>query len=212
MKKAFFFALFIATASAIATILGCGQLNPVTENPREIVITPASGTMLAYTTQEFEARAYDKGGNEIFFTPSTWAVYPSSQWGVVAGNGRSSGGRPLAILTPMASGTGEVRCFFNDIQGVATITAFATIESLSITPKRISIEVYAEQEFTATAKDPNGNIINLIVPTWEVTGGIGTIPPSTGSNQALFSATVAGVGTIDAYYQGKSASAEVTVN
>ncbi len=80
---------------------------------------------------------------------------------------------------------------------------------ITVSPGAITLSVGASQVFVAigTCTDGRGVPIN---PTWSVTGGIGTVSPSTGTTTIL-TATGAGTGAVQASAQGFSASASVQV-
>ncbi len=204
--------VLILSACWLALVAGCNVINPSLQTPHSITINPKSGTMLAYTTQRFTAKGYDRNGNEIYFTPMSWPSYPTG-FGTVTSRGRDSSNRPYVTFKPTSFATGELFVFYNDVQTHATITSVATVASISISPESISIQGnHTFAPFIATAYDPDGNVINLITPTWEAVGSIGTITTVEG-NQATFRATneASAFGTIEAYLGGVVGSAEITV-
>jgi hypothetical protein len=128
--------------------------------------------------------------------------------------GRDDDGRPFADLKPTAVGTGELFCFYNDVQAFATITAVATIASITVSGEAYKIKNGHNCWFTAIAKDPEGHVINLITPSWEV------VPSSLGTftefllNRAKFSAhsTNVGEGTVEAIIGSVIGSREIEVS
>ena len=86
-------------------------------------------------------------------------------------------------------------------QGAGT----STPNSIVISPDPAAVTLEATQVFTAVVYDSNNNVLN-VTPSWEVTGGIGTI-----TNAGLFTATAEGTGIVRAVYGGLSDEAAVTV-
>lgn len=80
------------------------------------------------------------------------------------------------------------------------------IASLTISPPSATVGINQSQVFTATAKDSYGLIVNSS-PIWSTTGGVGVITSS-----GLFVAgDSAGNGYVVARYEGKTATATVTI-
>ncbi len=85
------------------------------------------------------------------------------------------------------------------------------LTSIVVTPSPKTIDKGKTQVFTATGYDQNNNVITISpAPTWSVTGGIGTVSPSSGSS-TTFTATTAGTGTVVATSGTVSGHAQVTV-
>jgi hypothetical protein len=189
-------------------LFGCGQEGLFTGTPATIVITPATATMLSYSTWEFRAKVYDSNGNEIFFNP-TWTVIPW-ELGEVTEYGIKDN-RPYAVFKPTGEGTVELRCFASDIWDSSVITAYAgTIEVITVSPSPITMTKGETITFTATAEDTDGNVITYFIPTWQVTAGLLSIE-STYDNMADIKAIGAGFGTVEAIFQGMAGTAEVEV-
>lgn len=214
LKGRTFLIPLLITGLWMAALTGCNLLSPTAEFPHSITISPASGTMVAYTTQRFTARSYNRNGEEIFFTPTSWPIYPTAEFGSVTSTGRDDDGRPFAVFEPRASGECELYCFYNDVQAFVTITAVATIDSITVTGEAYKIENGHNCWFTATVKDPYGNVINLVTPTWEVVpGSLGTFTESS-LNRAKFVADSVNVGkgTVEAILGGVIGSREIEVS
>ncbi len=212
MKKKLFPAALSLLVLWTAFILGCGEIGLTPQAPSRIEVQPATGGMLAYTIQRFEATGYDSGGHEVFFTPF-WAVYTVEAFGKVLYTGRNpDNSRPYADFELYTVGSIELYCFYSDVRGFASIEGYATVESITVTPAGATVEVGYGQEYLATVKDPNGNILNLVTPTWEIESAtvIGTINPA-GFGYARFNATATGEGIINAYFYGVKGSVEVMV-
>ncbi len=80
------------------------------------------------------------------------------------------------------------------------------LASLTISPSSITLGINKSQLFIVSGKDSYDFIVD-VNPTWRVTGDIGTI-----TSDGLFTADpTSGEGYVVASYEGKSASASVTV-
>jgi|GEM_PF-5655713 len=84
------------------------------------------------------------------------------------------------------------------------------LKKLEIQPATATVQKDGTREFTAVGKDQNGKAMT-IKPAWSVTGGIGTVAPSTGTT-TTFTATAVGEGTIVAKVGDISGSAVITVS
>ena len=86
------------------------------------------------------------------------------------------------------------------------------VDHLEISPPWATIGVNQDQLFSVIGEDENGFIVE-VEPSWSVSGGIGTISPgSPDSSYATFYAgSNPGEGYVVASYEGKTASAAVTV-
>ncbi|MBU0671496.1 MAG: DNRLRE domain-containing protein [Candidatus Margulisbacteria bacterium] len=83
-----------------------------------------------------------------------------------------------------------------------------TVASISVSPSSASVEVGATKTFTAYAVYTDATT-GAISPTWSVTATIGSLAKV--GYSGLFTASAEGTGTITATYEGKSASASITV-
>ena len=102
----------------------------------------------------------------------------------------------------------------NTISATADISISAGLASVSISPSTSSLGLNQTQQFTATALDELGNVMNLDFE-WSITGAIGSISPILGK-QTTFTASAVGSGTIKAKATfnalTKEASASITVS
>ena len=117
-----------------------------------IAVTPASASITQGSTQQFSAEARDQNGNPM--SPQPTFTWTSSNTAVASVNssGLATGvaaGGPVTITA--ASGT---------ISGTASLTVTASapvLTSITIDPTTASIAVGATRQFTAAARDQNGN-------------------------------------------------------
>ena len=90
-----------------------------------------------------------------------------------------------------------------------TSTSSATLTLINVSPATATLEADETQEFTATGVYSNGSTASVI-PTWGVSGGIGTVEAV--GYTGLFTASTEGTGYVTAVYSDKSAFATITVS
>lgn len=180
-----------------------------------ITVTPNPVTMPAGSAQRFTAVGTDAGGNVIGITPI---------WSVVTG-----GGSIDASIGDFTAGTtagtfaGTVQATSGTLSGSATVTVTVTpttpvppippmpptLTTIVVAPHPTSMQAGGLQQFSATGRDGDGNVI-AISPTWSVVNGGGSVDPVSG----LFTGgATAGtfVNTVRATHGTVSGSATVTV-
>lgn len=90
-------------------------------------------------------------------------------------------------------------------------TGEPTLNRIEVSPTSFSIEVGHSVELTATGYDQYGDPIAFSeMPSWSVTGGIGSVNPAFGSS-TTFTALVVGTGAVTAMQSAVSGSADITV-
>jgi hypothetical protein len=148
-----------------------------------ITITPSPTTVAIRGTQQFTAVGKDAHGNVVAFTP-TWSV-TASGGAIDASTGLFTAGATAGTFV------NTVRAASGAISATASVTVPpGLLESITVTPTPVSLDIGAQQTFTAVGHDEDGNVVT-ISPTWTVTGGGGTI-----SGAGLFTAgTAAGTFT-----------------
>jgi hypothetical protein len=165
-----------AVSSASTVTVTAGELASIT-------MTPETVTVAIDATQQFTAVGTDAHGNVVSIAPV---------WSVVAGGGTidSSSGRFTAGTTAGAF-TGTVKATSGSIAGTASVTVTAgALSSITVTPPSSSLEIGAQQSYTAVGHDSHGNVV-AITPTWSLVSGGGSI-----SGSGVFTAgTVAGTFT-----------------
>jgi len=146
-----------------------------------VTVTPSTATMGVNDTQQFNATAVDAAGNPVAINPI---------WSVANGGGSihpTTG--VFTASTVLGTFTNTVRATIGGVFGSATVNVVpgpATV--ITVIPNPVSLTANAQQTFTATAVDANGNPV-AITPVWSVTNGGGTVNAATGQFTA---GTVAG--------------------
>lgn len=190
------------TVTVTATIEGKVASTTVTVGPAavaSITVTPAASTIFTGGTVLLTATARDALG---VILPGRLITWSSNNSGIAVVDARgqvfgvSAGG-----VTILASSGG--------VTGAATVTVtLPPIETLTITPASAAVPVGGAVQFTAVARDVNGDVLSNRAITWTSSApGVATIS-STGMARALS----AGVTVITAQAEGQSATARLTVS
>jgi len=168
-------------ATTIWATIGSVNSNPatftVTPSPvTSISVTPPAPSIQVNQTQLFTATARDANGNVVPNVTFTWT---SSNQAVA--NVSMNGG----LATGVSAGSTTITATIGSVSSPAsTLTVTPpTVSSITLTPPAASIPAGQTQQFTATAKDINGNTISGVSFTW------------TSSNQAVASIDGTGFAT-----------------
>lgn len=171
----------------------------VVNRPARIVVTPPTATVAMGSTKEFMAQAYDDLGNPMN-VPIAWSVEPAGL-GIFDANGKFTAG---AI-----AGTGTVKACSAGVCGTSTITVMASgqIETITVSPSNITMNMGETQAFKAIVKDKNGFEISGAPISWSVN------PPDYGtiSTNGVFIASKPGMCVIIAQSGDKSGTAIVNI-
>ncbi len=145
----------------------------VSQTLKIIAVLPASPTLNTGGTQQFTATANDQFGTVLTTQPTfTWSV-TSGGVGTISTSGLYSAGP--------AVGNASIHATSGSISGSATVTVQATpvLTSITVSPATalLAISVSGMPQFTAIAKDQNGNPLSTQPAiTWSIdSGGVGYI-------------------------------------
>ena len=187
--------------ATVGSIAGTATVIIVAGAPASIVITPGSVRLAAGATQQFTAVVKDGFGNVLTLTP---------HWSVAGGGGSISGAGLFTAGGVAGAYPNAVVASVGSVIASATVTVTAgTLASIVVAPASVTLPTNGTQQFTATGKDGNGNVL-AVTPVWSVASGGGTI-----SAAGLFTAgTVAGSfpNTVTATVGSVSGQASVTVS
>ena len=184
------------TATAIVTV---GPAATVT-------VTPTPVTLGTGASQQFTAVVKDAGGNTLSTAPT---------WTVVAGGGSINGTGLFTAGTVAASFPNTVMASAGGVFGLASVTVTAgSLASVTVTPNPASLGVGGTQQFTATGRDANGNVVSF-TPTWAVQASGGTITSgglfTAGASAGIFANTVRACSTVACASGSTAGFATVTV-
>jgi hypothetical protein len=163
----------------VGSISGSATATVVAGPAASIVVTPSPATLAVGATQQFTAVVKDAAGNVVGTVPN---------WSVAAGGGTITGTGLFTAGTVAGTFPNTVTASVGSLAGTATVTVTAgPLASVTVTPDPQTMRTGSTQQFTATGKDANGNLV-AFTPTWSVQAGGGSI-----SATGLFTAgTVAG--------------------
>ena len=198
---AFAVAAGAATVSACAgSVCGSTAMMASPSALVSITITPASGTIVAGSLLQLQARAiFADGGTEDLTLFVTWS---SSALTVATVN---SGG----LASALAIGTTTIAAASGTVQGTATLTVTSPVlASIGVAPANPSIAAGNTQQFTATGTYSDGSTQNLTsTATWSSSApGVATIPAG-----GLATSLIAGTSIISATMSGIAGSTTLTV-
>ena len=200
----------LVAASIVITVLGCApehRGNTFTEPPppkapavlTTLGVSFPTGTVVAGQTATATATGADQYGAPIATGALVWST-GSTAVATVDGTGLVMGvavGQTQVIAT--ASG--------KTAQAPVSVT-LTPVATVAVAPLTASIVVGANQQLTATTRDAAGNVLAGRVVTW----GSSNASKATVDASGLVTAVAAGTAIITATSEGKSGSAQITVN
>jgi uncharacterized protein YjdB len=166
-----------------------------------IEVTPGAAALGALdATQAFTAVARDENGNAV--TRPVAFSWSSTRWDIAVVDSVSG------VATAVANGVAIISASADKIFGVATVTVRQVAASVEVTPADATLAaIGATQQFTATARDANGNVVTDAVFVWEVSDpAVATIDPS-----GLATAVGNGIATVTARSGAAAGTGSVTV-
>ena len=158
--------VIVAGAFAVLFMAGCSSstdFSPISS----LTISPVSVTLAPGGTQQFTVVTKDGRGTIITGNIPTWSV--------VAGGGTITQTGLFTAGTVAGTFTNTVTVTCSGITATATVivTAGAAV-SIEVLPDPATLTILTTQQFTATVKDANGNVI-VVTPVWSVINGGGSI-------------------------------------
>src|SRR5438034_1773149 len=161
----------------------------------QIVVVPASTSMVTGGTQQFAAYGRRSSGDSVLLS-----VVWSATGGTISSSGLYTVGATAGGYVVTASADG--------LTGTATVTASSVpVASVGVSPASVSVSVGSTQQLSAVARDASGNVLPGRTVTWATSSSaIATVSPN-----GIVSGLAVGSATITATSEGKSATAAVTV-
>ena len=167
-----------------------------------ISISPATANISTGATQQFTATAkYNDGSTANVSLSVTWGVNSSSVATISA----------TGLATGKASGSVNVTASLNGMSGSATLqvqTSTKTVTAIAVAPKTASVNIGAQQSFTATATYSDGSTGAATSVTWSSSEpAVATVTAS-----GVATGVTAGSTTITAASGAITGTAALTVN
>ncbi|PYO65903.1 MAG: hypothetical protein DMD69_15945 [Gemmatimonadetes bacterium] len=159
---------------------------------KSVVVSPASATLDAFgLTQQFSAVAQDANGNVVPGQTFAWSASPA---GVVAID-------PVTgLATAVANGVATISATMAGVSGTAVLSVVQAVGSVVVSPATATLDALGlTQQFTAVAKDANGNVVPGQAFTWTADNPLvarvdaGGIVTAVANGSATITATAAGV-------------------
>jgi hypothetical protein len=166
-----------------------------------ITITPSPATLAVHATQQFTVTGTDANNNTVPVPSPVWQVFAGG--GTIDANGLFTAGSTIGTFTNTIGVTsGSLAALAN-----VTVTA-GPVATVTVLPANATVVRNTNQQYTATAKDADGNVV-----TGTVTWTVGNSSAGTLSNSGNFHATTVGVwpAQIKATVGGVSGSTGVTI-
>lgn len=169
----------------------------------KIDVLPASVNLVVNEQQQFKVKAVDRSGSEVTINPK-WSVL-DSKIGSIDAEG---------IFTAKAAGNATIVASYSYNNTEVSDSAVAIIREgqpsavrrLEISPPSIALKTGEIYQFIAKGFDREDKEVP-VTPTWQVVGNAGTI-----DEKGNFTAAEEGQVTVEAIYNGITATAEVTVS
>jgi hypothetical protein len=163
---------------------------------QHLLLTPGQTEIAATTAQAFTATGLDASGNASPVTVN-WAM--TEGLGSLDQEGR---------FTAAYVGKGTVVAYTNSLVGTAEVRVTpGPVALLFVSPQLSTVRAGQTVQFQAQGFDAYRNPIPALTPSWSTAGNIGLLDPQTG----MFTATLIGLGKVQATIGGESGSADVIV-
>ena len=165
-------AVILLCAGLLAGIWGCFQADgpcPIAT----LTVTPNPLIIVQNTTRQMTATGRDYRGNVL----ST-----SASWSVVAGGGTINSSGLFTAGSVPGSFPNTIQAANSGLTANASVTVIATpgpLATITVTPNPANVVINGTQQFVATGKDANDNVV-AITPTWSVVAGGGAINSGSG--------------------------------
>ena len=137
-----------------------------------IAVTPNPATMQTNASQQFVAVGKDAAGNVVPLSP----VWSAGSGGSINSSGLFTAGGTTGTFANAVTATSGT------IAGSATVTVTAPplpLATITVTPNPAQLPPSATQQFVATGRDANGNLV-AITPVWSVVNSGGSIDAGSG--------------------------------
>lgn len=195
-------AVSAGSATITATSEGKSGTSAVTVTPAPVAtvtVSPSSASVVVGNTQQLVATAKDAGGVTLTGRAFTWASDNSAATVDASG-----------LVTAVSTGTATITATSEGKSGTSAITVtLVPVATVTVSPPSASIVTGATQQFTATTKDANNNVLTERSVTWSSSNAaVARVDASTGIVTGVSSG---GPVTITATSEGKSGTAAVTV-
>lgn len=194
-------ALASGTATITATSEGKSGSSSITVSPAPVAtvsVSPSSATLVVGATQQLTATTKDASAATLTGRAVAWSS--SSSAATVDANG---------LVSAVSAGTATITATSEGKAGTSAITVtLVPVASVTVAPGSASVVVGATQQFTATARDANNNVLTGRPISWRSSNTAIATVSSTG---LVTGVAAGGPVTITATSEGQTGTASVTV-
>jgi uncharacterized protein YjdB len=179
---------------AVLLLSACGGSSSSTVTT--LSVTPTVSSVAIGGHQTFTANARNKDGNVVSGSALTWTSSVTSV-ATIESTGTATG---------VSAGTTQITAQVQNSTVTSTpvtLVVLPQISSVTVTPSSASIEAGATEQFSAVAKDVNGNTVSSAIFTW----AIGNSKIATINNTGLATGVSAGTVTVTASTGGVTSPA-----
>ena len=177
-------AVLLFALAATLLLAACGGSSSTTIS--SLTILPTVTSISIGTRQSFTVTARNSAGSAVGAGALTWASSATSV-ATVDSNG---------VATGVSAGTTQITATSanNIVSSAASLVVLPQISSVAVTPISATLHVGNTQQFTAVAKDAQGNSVSNAIFTWAISySGVATI-----DNNGLVTAVSPGTVTVSA--------------
>lgn len=158
----------LVAAALVVLLSGACEHSPAAPGVlASITVARNPDTLAVGSTGQFTATGRDADGTVVTIHPA---------WSVAASGGTISSSGLFTAGTVPGTFANTVKASEGSIAGSAsvTVTSAAALASVTVAPSPKNLAIGATQQFTATGRDANGNVL-AFTPTWTVQAAGGTI-------------------------------------
>jgi hypothetical protein len=161
-----------------------------------LVLSPAGAAVTAGGSQSYTAEGFDQYGNDLGDTTASASFS-------ISPNGSCTG----ATCTATVAGLHTVYAYVNGHSGNTTLTVNpGPFDHITISPSSASMPAGGSQAYSAEAYDQYGNDLGAVTSASSF-----SISPDGSCGGATCTATTTGIHTVTASYNGKTATAQLSV-
>jgi uncharacterized protein YjdB len=164
-----------------------------------VLVTPPTATMPVGATLNLAATTLDGSGNTLTGRTVTWSSAATSI-ASVTGSG---------VVTGTGAGTTTITATSEGIPGTMSVTVqLVPVATVTVTPVTAGLLVGGTQQYAATTRDANGNVLTGRAIVW----GSGNTAVATVNTTGLAMGVALGTTTITATSEGQTGTSNLTVS
>ncbi|MDE2794327.1 MAG: Ig-like domain-containing protein [Gemmatimonadota bacterium] len=185
-----------ATITATAGGVSGSATATVAQRVDAVAVAPAAGRLVAGDTLRLMAEATDANGHVVAGAEFVWA----------SGDTKVAAVDAAGLVTGVGEGEVEVTATSSGVSGIAALVV-VVVSSVTVSPAADTIAVSDTLHLTATARDPNGHMVDGVEFSWSSSDA----PVATVDGSGLVRGIVEGVATITAKAGNARGTSRITV-